>query len=189
MDLIRAFELLTTWKVSYASKDELASCDAIAAFSFGQGKNKTPGATNIALAHAIKNFNRKLPILVQWEIADELSKLKINFNYSARLNNGYLNTKGVADQFLNYSKKHNFNSLVIFAHPDHQYRCGEICNKLGFSIEFARIEDYLPNGWQEYGCDNKGYWPNSAQSWTRSQIKFIPFEIKVRLEFLSKGYI
>lgn len=189
---LRIGELLLTWKVPYSKLEGLKNADAIFAFSFGQGENKTPGSINQALAHSAKNLHQKtkLPILAQWEIADALKKLKSKVVYSAYPQNGFMNTKEVADQFSVYSKKLKVKTVIVIAHPDHQYRCGEILKKLGFRVLFAKVEDYLPaGGWQKFDCDKDGYWPQSTHPWTRSRIKFIPFEIKKRLEFFIKDYL
>jgi len=187
---LRVFYLISKWRLSYYTLEQMQNTDAIFAFSFGLGKNNSPGQINKALAYVTMSIHEKtsLPIFAQWEIAEELKLVDIKTSFSAYPKNGFLNTKGVIDQFLTHGKNQKIKKVIIVAHPDHQLRCGELLKKLGYKVYFPRITEYLPrDSWKHFNCDNFGYWKDSAQPWTTSRELYVKHEIYVRINSYYKN--
>lgn len=184
------FQLITSWEVPYASIQEMQSADALFAFSFGIGHNNTPGETNKALAYVTKHVlsRTRLPIYAQWEIAEELNNVHTPSTYVAYPTKGYLNTSGVLEQFMKENK--NIRKVIIIAHPDHQFRCGELARTQGLIPLYPEIKNYLPNSdWEAFHCDHDGYWKDSTQDWTTSRDKYIKHEIYARVASYYKDLL
>src|SRR3989344_6285568 len=187
---LRVFYLISKWRLLYDKLDKMQNADVIFAFSFGLGKNDSLRQTNRALVYVTRSIHKKtsIPIFAQWEIAEELKLVGIKTSFSAYPKKGFLTTKGVVDQFLNHDKKRKIKKVIVVAHPDHQFRCGELLKKLGYKVYFPRISEYLPkDGWKHFNCDNFGYWKDSAQPWTTSRKLYIKHEIYTRINSYYKN--
>lgn len=161
---------------SHFSADETV----IMAFSFGLGPNNSPGATNKALAAIIKAICEKdsrFPVFAQWEIADALREIGITENFRAVIKNGYLNTEGVLEQFIDEFKRRNTSvkSVIVVAQPDHFYRCRRLVEKQGLTAILPALVP--PKPWLSFGCDDWGYDPTSEQDWIRSRPRFLLKEL------------
>jgi hypothetical protein len=162
---------------------EEKDAQVIIALSFGQGRNKTPGKSNEALARVIANLDDKynLPIVAQWEIADcisgRLSEPGDLVVREHREKGNYLDTYEVLVQAKIHCDKFGFAKAAIVAHPDHAPRCAAVAAKIGFDVLIADTTD-IP------------YDPESIQDWTRSkQIFTEQYEPKAMEYYRQKGYL
>lgn len=161
----------------------MSRAKVIFAFAFGQGEDGTPGRTNEALAAQITNLLPvyPLPVFAQWEIDDALQKRGTAVTYRAVPQNGYLSTRGVLAQFRqawqNLYGGGQDTAVILIAHPDHQTRCRELLQEVGFQLILPAVSI----DWQQFGCDKFGYDPDSTQPWTRNRAAFLRYESSVRL--------
>ena len=157
---------------------------AIFAFAFGQGVNGTPGRTNEALAAVILELlaTYPLPLFVQWEIGDALRDSETAVAYRAVPQDGYLSTRGVLAQYTEaWQEKFSVaaeTAVFLIAHPDHRPRCWDLLLEAGFQPSIPTIS--IP--WQQFGCDQFGYDPDSVQPWTRSRAAFLAYEASLCLK-------
>jgi len=172
--------------------DAAANAVAIVGFSFGQGANLTPGATNEALAWQVarlKDANTQLKLVLQWEIADALQK---EFNLTADLRitplpGDYLSTYGVAQQAADFLSE-NPGTVALVAHPDHALRCA--LNLAHPPIGVASVWpplDGVPK--TRYGIDDQYYDPVSTQAWCRNRSVYVPHELNSRAGAVVSGQI
>ena len=182
--MLASLEQLVSWRVP--TPRQPGQGEAVVAFSFGRGARGTPGRTNRALAALTRRICqfRRVPVFAQWEIADVLVGLGEAVAYTAVPTTTYLSTKGVWAQFQHAWAQQNrtFNTIILVAHPDHQYRCYTLLSQAGYTVLVSEVDKFLPEGWVAYGCDPHGYDPNSIQPWTRNRRAFIRYEIGVRLK-------
>ncbi len=159
--------------------------DCIIGFSFGYAENmvdgkKTvqPGKSNLQLAAFIEaNFTR-LPLIVQFEIADGLVVTKPALVVKEHRQAGeYLNSREIAEQALEYMRVNNWNTAVIVTHPAMEARNDAICRKLG-------METITPAGLESIEYDEL-----SVQAWTRSRAAWWKREKAVINICVVKGWI
>ena len=182
--LVELFEQLLSWHLTPSA--QLQDGQAVVAFSFGQGPHRQPGGTNRALAAIIQNICQQydVEIYAQWEIAELLQEDGCDVAYTAVSENTYLSTRDVWSQiqaeWARAKTKHN--TIILVAHPDHQYRCHTLLSLAGYDVLVPDLSIFLPQGWEAFCCDSHGYDPNSTQPWTRSRQDFLPYELRVRLK-------
>lgn len=161
---------------------ETSKPQAILGLSFGQGKNNSPGLTNEKLAEVVKRLwlEYKLPLFLQWEIADcllgilgESSDLVVREH---RQKGEYLDTREVILQAWDFSQKKNIKKVIVVAHPDHMPRVLLTAEKIGFEVVPADTKD-VP------------YDPESTQEWTTSREKFLEREERIMQYCEEKDWI
>jgi len=166
------------WKVVPSLEEELGRADVVLGQSFGLRKT-SPGDSNKALAKIAKRLHKKyeLPLILQWEIADCLPKLsKAGIIREHRVKGKYLDTYEALSQAKAICDRYGWKKAVILAHPHHYWRCVMIAKKLGFitvAIDTYRVPyDML-----------------SIQKWTKTSLRFIPYDFAARINHLFRGLI
>lgn len=173
-------------EVDKLTSEDLKGTDAIFAFAFGQGEGTPPGpgGSNKGLAEVCKQLfvlsENKLRIYAQWEIADILlKKYQLSSTYKAIIKEEYLSTTGVLDQFIDYNKEHGIDvkKVIVVAQRDHAFRVIKLVEKQNFEVIFG-ANSYNPDtGWEQYNCDEWGYFNKSSQPWTTNRGNFITHEL------------
>ena len=169
------FECLTKWR--YQESGDLAEAECIAIQDFGQGKEQTPGISNVALAKLalrlikLKNF----PIIAQQQTALVLDNCR-NVIHIIESEN-YLNTWQVMQETAKVIKSRGFSKVIIIAHPMHVWRVNKHCQKLS-------LVPIIP-----YDLEKIPFDPASSQWWTRSAFLWIIRELPIRIYCLLRGYI
>ena len=153
----------------------LRRADVIVAQSFGLPAN---GLSNVSLAQVCDDLQSRhyIPVVSQWEIADQMKTQVVHRIEKHRVPGKYLDTYEVISQAWEFCKSQDRTNAVIVAHPDHMWRCVMVAKTLGF-YTFVPEVNHIP------------YDPKSEQPWTRSAARFIPREIMARLLYLKKGWI
>ncbi|MCP4358754.1 MAG: hypothetical protein GY796_12110 [Chloroflexi bacterium] len=189
--LLSSLKLMVRWDIRPDS--DLTKGNVIFSFSFGIGKNKSPGKTNMALAMSVNRLFAKyhVPVFTQWEIADALLDLGLRVDFKASLKDTYLSTRGVLNQFCQEIHRRGMpiidTNVILVAHPEHRYRCAKLIEETGFSVMIPDDNHVLEKYWEQCGCDKYGYDPESEQEWTRSREAFILHELAVRMALLRDG--
>ena len=199
--MTQAALMISLWDVPPG--DYLNDCGAIVGFSFGQGPDKdgkpTPGNTNVGLAWSMAQMlneyqaaGRERPlVMVQWEIADILKDvhgITADEVASVDADGNYLSTYGVMEQLAIALKRHEIDTVALVAHKDHAVRCGKVVQHFNVSaLGTPYLSTAIP--WDDFGCDQHGYWQLSAQPWTRSRSKYLMHEIWVRPRMVEQGQI
>lgn len=190
-----ACECLVTWNIPRTCQDPSA-IDAIVAFSLGLGADDTPGRTNTGLARYIAQLTARgcrAPILAQWEIADALAAVGVSVAFKAVRRNGYLSTKEVWDQVVEYLRSREIcvvRKVLLVAHPYHMFRCLKIMEGTNRPVDVL-----IPNGDEilgallAAGCDQYGLDPDSTQPWTANILALIKHELSSRLYAYARGDI
>lgn len=166
------------WKVVASPEEELLKADVVLGQSFGLRKTSS-GDSNKALAKIAKRLHKKygLPLILQWEIADCLHKLsKAGIIREHRVKGKYLDTYEALSQAKIICDRYGWKKAVILAHPDHYWRCVMTAKRLGFvtvAVDTSRVP----------------YDPLSIQKWTKTSLRFIPYDFAARMHHLYKGYI
>lgn len=115
----------------------------IIALAFGQGRNKTPGKSNEALARVVADLDKKydLPIVAQWEIADCIPESvkgeKDLIVGGRRQDKRYFDTLEVMGQAKDHCAKFGLSRAIIVAHPDHLAQVVPVAEKSGFEVVVA----------------------------------------------------
>lgn len=108
---------------------------------------RRPGKNNTALAEIAEAIHakRNLPLYLQFEIADALTKTSVEFS-SSRKDQG---TFAVAAEFLDHAKKKALNTdyVLLLAHRHHYERCRIVLQRMG--VQTAPI----PNPYDGYDED------------------------------------
>lgn len=143
----------------YIAHGELKDADCILGFSFGCRKEGTilvPGTANAALAQFIEKRLPRLPLVLQYEIADALTVLQPEFVIREHREKGkYLDSREVALQGIEYMKANNWTKAIVVTHSALEARNDYICTAFG-------ITTIAPEGLEEIPYDDE-----SAQLWTR----------------------
>ena len=153
--------------------------DAYFCQSFGPQKDN-PGISNIFLSDCIVSTYNKSPkpLIIQEDAALAFPpNISIDFVISKHHVPGeYLDSYEVSRQGVEYCKQHGYETLLVFAHPDHIWRVMKTLKKLGIHAIAA---------------DTRGtpYDPLSVQIWTRSKWIFLPREILTRMFYYLTGKI
>lgn len=175
-------------RANYKVKINPQAVDLIFAFSFGQGENQSPGATNEGLATMLAEFlvkaKEEVRIFAQWEIAQVLTqKHQIQVEYSAKLmpNQDYLSTLEVIKQLKAQLAQEWMNpdlTILLIAQADHAFRVEWMLQqeKIQGKLLLSSVQPH--QGWGTFGCQNYGYWAESTQSWTRDRESFIKNETR-----------
>ena len=174
--IIRFFQCFFCWRVKLNSKKEIKNAEVIIGQSFGIGE-RSSGKSNKAMANIARKIHShyKIPLVLQWEIADCLLNLKKAFvARKHRIKGKYLDTYESLYQQRVFCQTKGWTQAIMLAHPDHYWRCMMVAKKLGFDV-VAVDTSSVP--YDEF----------STQSWTRSALHFIPREIAVRLFYLFTG--
>ena len=179
MSLIaKFFQCLFCWRVKASSEEEIRTAEVVLGQSFGL-REDNPGESNRALAEIAERLHSKYgtPLVLQWEIADQLPALPIARVIRRHTIKGkYLDTYEVLSQSMTLCRRQDWKKAVMLAHSDHYWRCLMVAKKLGFEV-LAIDTSSVP------------YDKLSSQSWTRSRIRFIPREIVARFIYLITGKI
>lgn len=157
-------ETLTNQAITgkYVPHGEISDGDCVIGFSFGyrlvNGRIQA-GLSNEDLADFIVKLKMKIPLILQFEIADALIKLNLTVLRISkhRQEGAYLDTGEVAKQAFGIMKKNKWKKAVLVAHPFHMPRVDAVCKKLG-------IVTIVPKGLEVIRFDS-----NSAQEWTVSE--------------------
>jgi hypothetical protein len=188
----RVITLISIWRLNYSDLSDIRKADALFAFAFGQGRKGTPGETNAALAWVMRELHRDtlLPVFAQREIAEALEVLGIRVTHRTVQANDYVDTKSAVDQLSQHGAAVAGKKIVVVAHPDHQFRCGELLRRYNAQPVFPKIADCLPKrGWAAFGCDRYGYSRRSTQKWTTKRTLYIRHEIYARISSYYRGDI
>ncbi len=192
-----ALNLSLSWKPKFASEEELRGADAFVSYSHGIGTRKDgrtedkdtskiqynpdiyhPGLTNIDLAEVILKLHKKgieKPIFAQWEVAVALEEMGICVRSVAKPREGYLSTQGVSKQFLEDGLR-EFRNIILVVHPiiSFRARATTITEASRLGKTFQRVY-YADTSMVRYDLD-------SVQSWTRSEVDLIRYEIGSRTQ-------
>ncbi len=179
---------------------ELSKSEAFVAYSYGIGKRKdgsqetleprkiqydptihTPGKTNEGLARIILDYYNQgiqLPVFTQWEIGEALVNIGFNgeLHISEPKEGEYLNTQGVARQFLDKGLD-KMDNITIVAYKNHMRRARAITryeknNRTGYDFNNTFMADT-----KEILADKE-----SLQIWTRGESE-INNEIESRISY------
>lgn len=167
---------------NYSPHGSIDEADCVIGFSFGfrlKNGKIIPGLSNDDLAHFIEENLGDKPYILQFEIADALSKKKKDlFVVRKHRNEGeYLDTSEVALQAIEIMNKHEWHKAAIISHPFHMPRVDALCQKLG-------IDTIAPDGLSSVRFD-----PKSEQEWTRDKKTWAHREKYVIDYFREKGLI
>lgn len=92
---------------------------------------RRPGKNNTALAKIAEAIyvSRRLPLYLQFEIADAVTPGRVAFSSSRKDQN----TIAVATEFIEHAKKEkvSINSVLLLAHRHHYERCRIVLNRMG----------------------------------------------------------
>ncbi len=171
--IVKLLQCLFCWRIKPDSEEKVKNADVIIGQSFGL-RQDGPGKSNEALAKIVRGLNEKykIPLVLQWEIADCLPDLPIFYvTKEHRIKGEYLDTYEVLFQAKTICKKRGWKKAIILAHSDHHWRCMMVAKKLEFEL-IAIDTSSVP------------YDELSTQSWTKSVIRFIPREIVARIVYL-----
>lgn len=166
------------WGVKPSAENEVRTGQAIIAQSFGFRKSG-PGLSNRALAKIIDDLYQsyRLPLVLQWEIADYLPNLpKAGVIYKHRIEGKYLDTYEVLSQSMEICNRKGWRRVIIVAHPDHYWRVVSVAKKLGFevvSIDTSSVPYDMES--MQFSTKNRCFW------WPR--------EIVARLVYFIRGWI
>jgi hypothetical protein len=178
------FEQLTkqAFTGKYHAHGSIKEADCVIGFSFGfrlKNGKIIPGLSNDDLANFIEKHFPDKPYILQFEIADALSKKKKDLFVirKHRVKGEYLDTSEVALQAIEIMNKHEWHKAAIIAHPFHMPRVDALCQKLG-------INTIVPDGLSCVRFD-----PKSEQEWTRDKKTWANREKYVIDFFREKGLI
>lgn len=152
-----------------------ANSEVIIALAFGQRPTPSDDKINQALAQIVREeyLRTKLPIIAQREIANHLTDLDpISIN-EHRKKGQYLDTLEVLSQ----AHDQGYKKITLVAHPDHLWRTAQVAKKLEFEITGIANT-------RSVGYDNL-----STQKWTKSRLRFVPYDTLARLVYLKNGWI
>jgi hypothetical protein len=174
------FECMFCWRgIKYCAEDQIENVDAIFCQSFGL-RSDGPGASNIFLATKILGIyrSRSLPLIIQKDCADAFPKnIKIDKIISHHEIKGrYLDSFEVSRQGAEFCKINGFNTVLVFAHPDHCWRVAKTLKKFGLKVLVANTV-------------GTPYDPKSIQWWTRKRKYFIYREFLTRIFYFITGKI
>jgi len=191
----KAVHFYFTDDLKNVTAEDLKETDAIFAFAFGQGEGTppSPGGSNEGLAEVCKQLfdlsGNKLPIYAQWEIADVLlENHQLESTYKAVIKGKYLSTIGVLDQFIAFNKDNELDikKVIVVAQRDHAFRVVKLVEKQSFNVIFGSNSFNPDKGWEQYNCDEWGYYNKSSQPWTISRGNFITHELSsVNVAFVN----
>ena len=169
-------------KIKLATHEELKKSDVIVALSFGR-RIKNPGLSNNNLGVIVSSlYHRfKLPLILQWEIADSLSnnndiKEEKVIREHRRGEFAYLDTFEVLDQAKEFCETKDWIKIVLVAHQAHLPRAKRVAERLGFIVNIPFIKD-VP------------YDKESIQKWTRSKYRFAIREKLATIAYSREGKI
>jgi len=146
----------------------------IVAFSFALGE-KEPNPCNRRLACEVDRIARKLReenkevvIVSQWEVAEGLKELEIGPDLvitEHRQKGSYLDSDEVAFQAAIFLHDQGVMEVVPVAHPFlHLTKCQKLLRKAGFKVRKEKIR-YI------------GFYPESKQWWTRGPLHLFLYAI------------
>lgn len=153
----------------YQPHGELSNGHCAIGFAFGHrvvdGRIE-PGLSNKDLSTFIKKSEIKLPLILQFQIADALDALggvdvPVFRIEKHRKQGEYLDTVEVADQALAIMQAHRWTNDILITHPHHMPRVDAIFNKRGIEQSVSSI---VPMGLRGIRFDIL-----SAQERTRSR--------------------
>lgn len=138
-----------------------------------------PGPVNERLARLAADFvsRRPVPIIAQWEVADELGAIGVADVISVTPDRGadgsvvYLSTAGVIDKGRRLAAAAGVDTgrAGLLAHADHAGRCL-------LTAAAAGLDAVVPDGVDLPAV----YDPASGQPWTRRRADFIPVDLMAR---------
>ena len=150
------------------NKNSPLSNPCIIAYSFGTDTaEKFYGKSNKAIAERIMQYLvlQNLPVIAQWEIAATLCLHSVKvFSISLPEGKTYIDTRHVTREIKRVMESQGFDSVVVFAHPDHLARIYLMLKQEKIAIK-EKLKMEIP------------YDPESMQNWTRSKAHFLPREI------------
>ena len=192
------FDCLRKWKIGIETffdcifkwgiepKGEIKDADVIIAQSFGfrfDGTKLSPGLSNEEIARRVWGaaLEYKLPMILQWEVADALpTRLKesvLEVVRKHRTEGEYLDTEEVLFQTKKIMDENNWKKAVIYAHPLHIWRVKKQAEKVGIEVIIPQWLDSIP------------FDPKSEQWWTRNKFVWKLREAPARVFLLLKGKI
>lgn len=179
-----------------ATKEYLAKCSRIVCFSFGQGPDLTPGATNRALAALaimardaiIEATGKDVPFLAQWEVGRELCAHGAEVSLQIELPGGkdYITTEEVANAFAKSQLPSSSSITAVIAHPDHAWRCCAFTSMIGYIPVWVSPSLMPAFSWENFGLDSRGYSEQSVQPHTASAEIFCECEGRLQQDLLDR---
>ncbi len=176
--------ILLDWKYT-PDPHPLTSAQVIIGMAFGanqKGKMEPPGISNEAIADRVFTLwnLKKLPVIVQREVAEALVKLRLPIEPELIISETdeqfHINSFEVLRTAWEYCRNRNLRVAAIVAHPAHVLRCKSIAEKMGFSVKLPDLSA-VP------------YEPLSKQWWTRNKWTFFFWELFARISGRIKGYL
>jgi hypothetical protein len=163
------YNCVTSWNVPPAIKSELETADAILAFSLGY-REFSASPSNIELARVADRLcdQYHIPIMAQHEVADCLVTKPMVTIRRHRVARQYLDTFEVGAQYNDHCIRLGFKTVIVVAHPHHQWRAMCMTSRLGLTPLAA-------------DCQSVPYDPKSIQWWTRNSLLFGAREVPHRL--------
>lgn len=167
---------------AYTVHGDVGGADCAIGFAFGAIQEQgvvCPGFTNEALARfAVERLGR-LPLILQWEIADALPPSAAAAHRIAqhRQAGRYLDTREVAEQGAAIMQANGWGRAVLLAHGHHLPRVDAVCRKLG-------IETVAPAG-----LESIPFCPQSVQPWTRGARAWFRREVPAIGLYWWKGWL
>lgn len=166
----------------YLVHGDVSEADCVLGFSFGfvkRGDKVLPGKSNQQIADFATGHFSSLPMIMQSEIADALSK-EVRHVYRVekhKVEGKYLHSREIAVQALNIMKQNGWKKAVILAHSYHLPRVDACCQK-------TRIDTIAPEGLEIIDFDEF-----SEQKWTRSAKEWSARESKTINIFAARNWI
>jgi uncharacterized SAM-binding protein YcdF (DUF218 family) len=145
---------------------------AVAAFAFGwtgEEGDRSPGASNEAIAAAVARLPADTPVVAEAEVADALTDdvrllQVVDLTHESR----HPGTEAVAQQFARALGDAGLRRVVVLAHPGHRRRAARSCRRAGLDVvDTPRVQ---------VGFDKK-----SRQWWTRGPVRWWVREAPLRL--------